>query len=277
MVVPTTGESLTMALPVFAYSPTSDAATLSGGSWTTGLPLANLQTEKLEETARSTNALAASTQFQVAYATAQAVDAVIVGPGNFTAAMTYRVRGSTTTTFTTPAYDSGTLSLGVAAADIDPDRGPNIVLLLPSTQTLRYWLVEIFDTANPAGYVEIGRLFMPLLYRPSMNFDFGDRLQFVDLSFRTQTGRGKEVTRRRVARRTYTCSFPQLPQDEAYGPGYRFMRTVGFDKQVFFIPDPDDVAHMQARAFFGRVSEMDAIGQAQLATGSFGLTISESF
>jgi hypothetical protein len=268
-----------MANLVLAHSTFADAATPSGGSWAAGLPLPNLFTERLYETARSTDATAASTQFVLDLGSAKDVNALIVGPTNMTAAATYRIRGSSTTAFTAGAgtYDSGTIGTGVTSADIDPERGYNIVHLLPSTQPYRYWKVEIVDTANPAGYVEIGRLFMPLLLQPSINYAPGSGgLSIEDMTLRSQTLAGVEIGRRRRNRRVFGFGIPALPQNEAFGTVFRFERTVGFDKQVFLIPDPADITNMQARAFWGRVRAMDALSQAKLSV-NFGLTISETF
>lgn len=267
-----------MARITIAHTPYSDAATLAGGSWTAGLPLANLKIDKLFQTARSSDATLASTKFTVDYGAAQALSGVIFGPTNLDADNKVRVKGAPTNSFAS-GYDSGWLTSGITAADIDPERGFNFVSIFAAVQTYRWWSIEIDDTANAAGYVEIGRLFMPQLLQPSANYPAGSNgLTFEDLTRRVETLSGVENSSRRRNRRVLNFAVPVIDQDEAFGSIYRFERTVGFDKTVFVIPDPADTAHMQARAFWGRIGTMDPITQVEVVNStSFGLTIREQF
>lgn len=267
-----------MAAIQLGYSSLSDAATLSAGSWTVGLPLANLKTDELFNTARSSDAALSSTKVTVDFGSATSIGALIAGPVNLSAAALFRVRGSTSNTFPS-GYTSGWLSHGVLAAELDTERRLNIIHVLAAAQSYRYWQIEVDDTANSDGYVEIGRLFMPTLLAPTVNYGQGNNgLGWEDRTRREETLSGVSNRSRRRNRRIFEFGIDFLPESEAYGSVYQFERTVGFDKLVFVMPDPTATgAALQARSFWGTVREMDPISQVAYGVAGLGLTIREEF
>lgn len=263
---------------VLAYSPISDAATLTAGGYAAGLPRDNLKDERLFKVARTSDATTTNTKFTIDFGTATAVSALIVGPTNLSAAGQYRVRGSSSNSFPS-GYTSGWLSHGVAAADIDVDAGLNIIHLLAAPETYRYWEVAIDDTANSDGFIEMGRLFVPRLLQPSINYGYGaNGLMIEDRTRREETLSGVENRSRRRNRRVFTFGIDFLPEDEAFGSFLQFQRSVAFDKTVFVIPDPQaSGARLQARSFWGTIGAMDPISQAAFGVAGVGLTIREQF
>src|SRR5690606_4031646 len=137
------------------HSTIGDSATLSGGSYETGLPLSNLKMAELYETARTTDATTDSTKFVIDFGEATEVSGIIVGPTNISAAGTWSVKGSSSTEFA-DGYSSGARDPGLDADEIDAEAGTNLVHLLSSAQTYRYWEIAIDDTTNAAGYIEMG-------------------------------------------------------------------------------------------------------------------------
>ncbi len=255
-----------------------DAATLAGGSWEAGLPLANLKTDELAAVARSTDDANASTKLTVDFGSAVAMSALFAGPTNLSPGALTRLKGAPSNAFAT-GYDSGWVSQGLTTADLVPGVGPNIIHILSSVQTYQWWQLEIDDTSNVDGYVQIGRLFMPKLLEPSVNYSAeGNSLSLEDMTRREETISGVENSGRRRNRRVFSFRIPELPENEAFNTVFKFQMTVGFDQLVFLVPDPAAAApQKQLRSFWGRVRAMDPVSQALGSLAGVGLTVSEVF
>ncbi|MBX3537344.1 MAG: hypothetical protein KF735_06900, partial [Chelatococcus sp.] len=76
------------------YNALSDAGTFASyGSWTAGLPLANLQSNQLFKRARSTNLTLTSTRFRIGFSAPITQRVFLLGPHNGSGGMQYRIRG----------------------------------------------------------------------------------------------------------------------------------------------------------------------------------------
>lgn len=271
------------------FEPKSDTATLSWGSWRTTLPLNNMLTERLARVARSTDATVESTRFRVTLSGDLSFQALVLAGANVTTDVKWRIRSYTDGDFDTVDYDSDWVQPFVGLSEDlewgdpnwwlrrvpfdDEERRINLIHIFPSTPTARqHWSFEIDDTTNPAGVIDIGRLFMPLAWEPSINYGYGDNgLTFEDNSLRSTTLGGGEDSWRRLNPRIFRFGIDYLPELEAFRRAYPMMRVAGFDGEVFIIPDKDDAEFMQMRSFLGRIRQMDGISQAafELAGTSF--------
>src|SRR4051812_19194221 len=83
-----------------------DTATLSGGSWTVGLPLANLQDRRLKAVARSADATNASTQFKGLFPTSRIVRCFALVNHNISFSGKWRITLYSDTAWTTQVYSS---------------------------------------------------------------------------------------------------------------------------------------------------------------------------
>lgn len=256
---------------IILYEDGQPAPTLSGGNFQPALPLANLLDEDLKKIARTTNATLASTQFRMTYAAAHSTRAVVVGPANLSTAFKYRIRTWTSAAFTTTVLDTGWIQPPAAPATADRC----IVHVFSDVVSSRWWSVEIDDQANPAGYLDIGCLFMPLGYQPSINYEFGATFGLRNNSLTSSTLNGGKKIWRRVNPRVLRVSLPLLPHSEGFGAAWTFLQTVGFDGRVFVIPDPDDTATLPIRSFFGTIAEMDPLTQAVVGRVGTGFQIEE--
>lgn len=286
-----------MANILLLYGPRSDGVALSGGAWTAGLPLSNLANERLSAVARSVDTQLANTWFKVALPEASAFKALVLGPMNVTSAYKYRIRTYTSAAFNTVAEDTGWVSptigssggwlapesdwldpdwwLGVEPFD-DAERGVYLIHVFDTEAVGRWWSFEIDDQFNPAGYIEIGRLFMPDTFSPGVNYPYDDNgLGFVDNSLSAKTLGGQTDYWHRVNPRTFRFGLQYLSEHEGFSAAYRFMRVAGFSREVFVIPDPDDVGHIQQRSFLGTIRKMDALKQHAFAVVGTGYEIEE--
>lgn len=264
-------------------------ATLSGGGFEPALPLTNLLDEDLTKVARTTGVTLAETKFNIALDAAYYSRAVVVGPTNFSPTFQYRIRtwddaafsvpGDVDTGWVYPAEDQGaaTIHWGDPGYWLRDGQGRvHLIHVFDDVVPAQYWTVEIDDEDNPAGYLDMGRLFMPMGWQPTINYAYeGNGLGFRNNSQSVTTLAGSKRFRRRVNPRQFQFSLPYLPEDEGYTQAYRFMEYVGFDRPVFVIADPDDALHMAKRSFFGTVTQMDPLTQAMFGRAGTAFELEE--
>ena len=171
----------------------ADAAVLSGGSWQATLPLGNLQDRTLGLVARSANVLVGSTSFDLDLALPKDVRVLGLINHNLALQAQVRIRAAAVADFSVATYDSGWVDAWPvcypdSALEWEMDNWwtgkysdeqragytAAFIHILPTTRNARYWRVEIRDTTNPAGTIDIGRLFIGPAWQPRVNFSFGE-------------------------------------------------------------------------------------------------------
>lgn len=163
---------------LLSYPDRTIAATLSGGSWQATAPLTNLQDRLLSKVARSANALAASSIIQIDLGSALNIRLVSVCAHNISAAGTIRARGFSDSGYTTmvTGADSGTVTAwpaGFTAQNV-AENSKNWTFVFTSFKTARYWKIEITDTANATGYIEVGRCWLgETTFEPAVGVSYG--------------------------------------------------------------------------------------------------------
>jgi len=260
-----------MANCMFGYPIHSDSssASLSGGSWEASLPLSNLTDARVTKVARSTDALTASTTFDVDMGQDRYISMVCLVGHNLSLNATVRVYGDDAASFAAPDYDSTALDAfgNVYPASmptwIDPaDRDQQLtaedwaagykvdfIHVLSTPTSARYWRIAISDTGNTDGYVEIGRLVIASAYQPTINMAKGAGLGWQTSSTRTESRGGAFFHEDRPRRRVFNFTLPMVDTDEALVHGFELQRALGTTNQLFFIFDPDDTVHMHRRSF----------------------------
>jgi hypothetical protein len=257
----------------------SDAATLSAGSWVSTLPLTNLQDPLMSRVARSTNALAASTLIRLdLLATNVNIRMLGLIRHNFSSAATYTVYAGTTPggsdVYSSGAqpvwppvflpgdlefeYDSWWLGYAVDSnianypSSLWHDAGANY--------QARYWSIQITDTANAAGYVQISRLWMGQLWQPPHSFEFNSTTIWEARDVEEQSLGGVLFFDPRPSARVFSFSFGALTHQESFGVIFEIQRVAKNSGQVVVIPDMDD-QYFFKRNLLGRLRKMDPIKQ----------------
>jgi hypothetical protein len=269
---------------------------LSGGSWLTALPLGNLVTPYLAQLARSSNALAASTQFDIDLQTARAIRVAALVRHNLSQAATFRIRGSNTAgVFTTPVYDSGTINVfstsyapgslpwgypqlwtGMATAeDLAYYKSLAFVHVMPELETARYWRIEIVDTANAAGYVQMGRVFLGPGFQPSVNVAFGAALGWSTQTSSQRSEGGVDYFHATPQRREFTGTIEDMPLDQALELVHDMYGRLGKDGQFIFVLDAADQYHMHRRAFLATLKDLPPLVYAYYGTQTAAISCSE--
>lgn len=271
-----------MANIFLAWQNRADEGTLSNGSWSSGLPLTNLQNRQVQKVARSNGVLASATMFDIDLGSAKSIGVVALVVHNISVSGTVRITASDTAAFTTLYYDSGVLPvwpagvidqslleweddnfwLGTLSQQARAGYQAPYIHKLDSIKTMRYWRVEVVDTSNSDGYVQIGRLFMARGWTPTVNYGYGAGLGFQDPTPVDTSLSGAEYFDVRSRYRVMNFDLPYMTNSEAYGYALDLQRLAGVSGEILVIPDGGtDLATMPLRAFVGRLRQIGQVMQ----------------
>lgn len=271
-----------------------DQAALSGGSWSSSLPLSNLQDRVFAKKARTTSTSAAHTKCTVALDKSRAVAAIALAAHNLTAVATVRVRAYDDYAQTTLLYDSGAVLawpgfyqlesyewednsfwFGDQTLDVASDYTPLATIFFPDIVIARSLLIEIADALNPAGYVEAGRLMVANAWQPEINMSYGVQFSYINTTGVEETDDGTEYFDRRSQRRTMDFALENMTQSEAFGSIYAMKRDLGIDREVLLAYELEPSTEFFYRTFIGRLAQVDPISHPYLSRYSSPISIRE--
>ena len=285
-----------MANALIAYRNRADESTLTGGSWASTLPRDNLKNRLLSKVARSTSASNASTQFTATLSKGRSISVIALCRHNLSAGAKWKVTASNETSatdFSPAAYSSGELevwppldSLQLEWQDDNFWNGKpgaedlsgfywNAIHVLPSTIYAKHWKVEIFDSTNPAGYVEIGRLFLSEAWVPTLNMSYGASLGYNSRTEVEEAWDGTEYFDYKAPYRTANFRLENMKTFEAMMRAFDMQRVSGIDKEVLFVWDPSDTDHTLQRSFLGRLQELSPLEQPYFEAHQTSFTVKE--
>lgn len=264
---------------ILAYNNRADTpATLSGGSWLSALPLANLQDRVFAHVARSTDDALASTKFDLDLSQTRNIRALALANHNASTQATWRVRAADDAAFTAVAYDSGWVDVWPDAyaigfpewedssfwdykptADERAAFTPLAIRILPQRLAARYWRVEISDVDNPDGYIEIGRLFLADAWQPEINAAYGAQTGYVTDTLVESSLGGTDYFDARPNRRVARFVLGAMTLDTGLARAFDLTRTSGISGEVLLVFDPDDTTHGIWRSFLGRLRELSPL------------------
>jgi hypothetical protein len=250
---------------------------LSGGSWRAALPLANLAKPRLVEVARSASASPADTWLEVDLGAARDIRVVALPKHTISQAGRVRIRGGAAPIGANPGavaidtgwvdvwrrvFPSGSLPFGHPSlwdGRLRPEDAAGypmpVLAVWPTPFIARYWRVDIDDPTNPAGVVDLARLVISPGWQPSLNFGFGARLGWESDTVGEQSLGGARFFDRRPPRRVLSFTLEGLPGDEMLSVAFDLQRSLGVDRQLFFVFDPDDDYHRHRRSFLATLSQ----------------------
>jgi hypothetical protein len=272
----------------------SDTATLSGGSWVTTLPLANLQQTLMSKIARSTNALATSTVINVDLLAVNVnIRLIALVRHNFSTSATYTVKAGTTPGASnvynsgaaqpvwTPVFLPGDLEfeqdpwwLGYAIDSDIANYPASLWIDCGQNFQARYWTIQITDSGNTAGYVQISRLWMGQLWQSPHSYEYGATTIWEARDVEEQSLGGVLYFDPRPSARVFNFSFGALVHQEAYGIILEIHRIAKNSGQVVVIPDQDD-QYFYKRNLLGRLRKMDPLKQITWKIHTAGFEVEE--
>lgn len=275
---------------ILSYPNRATGGTFSAGSWLSDLPVSNLGTESMSQVARSTDDAEASTTFRLDLGSAKLLRCFALCNHNLSATAQWRVMLGASAGGS-EIYDSGMVNAWRMTFDnlfewessswwttSRPDdyyRSPFMALAVADDfYEARYITVQISDTSNVDGYVQIGRFFTGGGFQPSINPKYGLKDSWRDLSEVDQSESGEfwSIERRRL--RAVSFLIEHLTTAEA-AYIHDMQRRLGIIGDVLFVPYPDDIGESQRYGFVGRLSELSAIEYPYFSHRSTGFKIEE--
>lgn len=269
-----------------------DAATLTGGSWSASLPRANLADRQLSLVARSSTAAAADTKVLADLGSTYSLRGFALVNHNLTQAAQWRILlGSTSGA--SDVYSSGWVDVYQMAFDpnlipwggaglwrgIDGDEYVGTdraaIHVADGWYDARYLTIEISDTANADGYVQVGRLFAGGGVEPGKNMSHaGFSEGYEDRSIVTENATGEEFFDERTPYRVTRLRLEWSTHLE-FQRWYEMQRQLGVTGEVLWIPDVDDAGEQQARGFLARMRQLSPIEYPYTATRSIAFDLKE--
>lgn len=251
--------------------PNLATGTASAGSWLAGMPASNVLTRELAAVARSTDAAVLSTKFRLDHGAAVSWQALSIKAHNLTSASQIKISKGTTAGGT-DVYAGVFVNCWNMTTSYDGSQF-EIIVWLPSAQSARYDTIELSDTANPAGYVEIGRLFLGSAFTTS-NVIMGLTDGFMDLSSKDRADSGALWITARTRLRTVSMTLDALSLTEG-STLHEMQRTLGTIDEVLYIPRTDDIAYSQRYGYIATMEELSAIEYPYYRTRKLPVRLTE--
>jgi hypothetical protein len=213
--------------------------------------------------ARSSDALAASTQFDVDLGVARSVRLIALPTHNFTSAATVEVDAGTSLG-ASDVRNGAAVAAWPAGETAESTDGINVgyVLVLPANLSARYWRIKIVDTGNPAGYVQLGRVFIADAYQPAVNAAYGLKLGWATDSARIRSDGGALIHQARPRYRTADFVLPEQGIDAVLSGVFAALHRLGTHTQLYFVFDAADTTHLFRRSFLCAWRELSALEMA---------------
>ena len=231
--------------------------TPTGGDWAPTLPLANLNSTRITKVARSVDATLLKTQWVEQVPAAAQV--LILKWCNLSSAAQLRLSVGTTSgdddlyAGAWGDYFRYTPASGITARQVD-----GIIVTPTEMPADAWWKVEIDDTANADGYVEIGHRHIAPLWQPAISAAYGLQDGVEDLSESDASDGGDECFVDRENRRFVQLVLEVLTPAEG-ATLHDMQRTLGKNGHLYYLPNPADLAYSQRYGFLARQRELSAL------------------
>ena len=268
-----------MANAIIAYQNRIDESTFdSYGSWEASLPLANIKNRILSKVARSTSDANSDTRIRFSLTKARIVGTVAIVNHNLSTNATWRYRVYSDSGYSTLTYDSGLLDAWPTMPvgyyeweddgfwDMRPPEEDRVLFTatsihVPTTTVVdQYYQIEFFDSANPDGYVELGRIFVGKKYQPTTNMELGASVGYESRTVIEEAISGTEYFDRRNSFRIARFNLNMLDSADSFLIS-DLMKISDTDAEVVFIYDPDDSTSIGRKSFLGRFRSLSPIEQ----------------
>lgn len=268
-----------------------DEATITGGSWPT-LTLANLQDRRLSRVARSADALTTSTIIDIDLSTVRALRAVALINHNLSQDANWRVtigsssggsdvydtgwQGAWAMTFDSEMIEWAADNWWGGIADSDYLRHPWIICApMIAYYSGQYVRIEIDDTTNADGYVQIGRVFVGGGFVSRYNAQVNIAEGWNDRTTITTGPSGVEFIDEQRRSRYARFSLPRLELED-FKRVFELQRRLGIGAEVLFLPNTYSLQEAQRRGFLGRLRELNALESVTTNVRSVSFHIGET-
>lgn len=255
----------------------ADISTLTGGSWS--IALSKLQDEDIGNVARSSDTTTSSTKIQCDLGSANyTLRALSLHAHNLSSAAQIRFMLGTTAggseTYDSTSDDAYTVTYD---NDLDEFQGgdyTSIIHVLGTGYASRYVTIEIDDTTNSDGYIEIGRLGVWSGFVPTCNMVWGAANGAISKTLIDRAYSGHQLSEYRRAAQTARFSLDLLSDSEAaIVSGLK--RRADLINEVLYVPDVSNQVTAQRYGFLGRLRELSDLERASFNRNTTEFSIEE--
>lgn len=254
-----------------------NSAVLTGGEWAATLPRDNLKLPAHWQVARSDGLQLGSTRFYADLMKPYALHAVALVNHNLSPAAKWRITLGTdiggsdlfdsgwqsvwAMTFSDSALEWGDQAFweGITASEYI---GSPFAAVWPLRGYLsaRYVGIQIDDSSNPDGYIQIGRVFVGGGLAPeqgAVRNSFSEGWDDSSTSETNDSGVQFFALRRRL--RVIKFEYPVLKTGGEFENAYEMQRQLGISGECLVIPDSTSLSEAQRRSFLGRLRQLSPI------------------
>lgn len=257
-------------------------STLTADFTTGSLVASNVATDLKSEIWRAPSATPAT--LTLTWAAPETISAVAMPFCSLTSAATVRVRGYSDTACTVQVFDTGAViaapssqvgnssywGVTSAGANTYSQGGAASAVVYFAQASVQGLKIELSDTTNPLGYIEVGCLVVGKYWSPVYNVQNGDlQVDIVDSSKHERSESGDLFTDRGIIYKSLTLSLQHMPATDR-NEIWRILRGNGMSRPVFIsvIPESSDSTEEYIFSIYGKLSKGSSIqyqfiGQAQ--------------
>lgn len=241
-----------MAAILFLSRKLVEGATLTASSAQTSLPVTNLVGPTPSKVWRSTSL--SSVYITIDFGSATAVDTLAMVAPNWTTSATWRLRGATSEANLTaaPGYDSTAVTPwpgGTKPTEEWQQHAP--ILRLGSTQTYRWWRIDLADAGNTDGYLEAGALLLGaavgVTYESWAGFSIDDEPSDIV----SDTLYGRTVVEERDPVRVFNIPFRVLAEADVFGGLGTMLRERRASRPFLVCLDTDQTTYLHVATLYG--------------------------
>lgn len=264
----------------------SSYGTLTATNVNTSFPITNVNSDNKGSFCRTTTTTTAIT---MTWTTNQTLAAVVLPYTNLSSTATFRVRLYSNEAATTLIYDSGVLSTGIVLAGnqlFNNTRGANyrysfgggscVRKYFAKVTTCRAMVLDIVDTSNTDGYIEVGKIVAGDYWSPTYNTEFGLSVGVSDSSTKTRTQNGSLVTDIGTSNKYLSFSLNYLTYTDR-NTLYDIINTIGTKASLYvsLFPEDADTGKEYIHQIYGRLSDLATISHPMYTVYASSINIEE--
>lgn len=269
------------------YDNAADRYEITASSVAGSLIPSNMQTDRKSEVYRSSGT---STTLTLTSATANFVNMVALVFTNLTSSATMRVRTYTNEADVTPIKDSGIVSAQAPDPLGEFDWG-NVPFGINAysyygagygrcyleNSPVKKVVIDIVDTTNPSGYIEISRLVVGKYFTPDNDAEMGMGINVVETSKKERSNASDLVADLGTKSKKINFDLAHMTESDR-AQVYNILRGNGITKSLFISLFPEDVNpnNEQTYQIYGKLSQQSAVALSYWSAYSTTIEIEES-
>lgn len=243
--------------PIIGFPAHTEAFTFGGGSWTVARPVSMVGDLVFAKAARSTDAANASTIITATSTAFKPVRLFGIAAHNMTLDAEYKLTLYSDVALATELYTTGRKKVwpsvynyaarnwytpffwtGQYSTDEIEGQIPFLPILLPQLYNIKGLKLELFDDANPDGYVEVGYFEIAEAWQISVGIAYNSQYGYQEYTQITDLRGGLDRTFKEQPSYVFDGEIPALPESEIFNNALELRRRYGIVRPFIWMPYP---------------------------------------